>query len=79
MHSKTIQHCADPNIAIWGLAYKQDTDSIKNSPSIALLEILKPFQVRVYDPWFQPRLPLIPVVMLRSPSMKRAMELTCWR
>jgi UDPglucose 6-dehydrogenase len=50
IHSKTIQHCADPTIAIWGLAYKQDTDSTKNSPSIALLEILKPFQVRVYDP-----------------------------
>lgn len=50
IHSKTIQHCADPNIAIWGLAYKADTDSTKNSPSIALLEILKPFQVRVYDP-----------------------------
>lgn len=50
MHSETIQHCVDPVIAVWGLAYKQNTDSIKNSPSIALLENLLPFQVRVFDP-----------------------------
>jgi len=37
-------------IGVLGLAYKQDTHSIKNSPSIALLEALKPFQVRVFDP-----------------------------
>lgn len=40
----------DPVIAVLGLAYKQDTHSTKNSPSLALLEPLKPFQVRVYDP-----------------------------
>jgi UDPglucose 6-dehydrogenase len=41
---------AQPVIAVLGLAYKQDTHSVKNSPSIALLEHLKPFQVRVFDP-----------------------------
>jgi len=50
IHTESIQHCDDPVIAVWGLAYKQDTDSIKNSPSIALLENLSPFQVRVFDP-----------------------------
>jgi len=50
IHSEAIQRCDDPVIAIWGLAYKQDTDSTKNSPSIALLENLKPFRVRVFDP-----------------------------
>jgi len=40
----------DPVIGVLGLAYKQDTHSTKNSPSIALLEALKPFQVRVFDP-----------------------------
>jgi UDPglucose 6-dehydrogenase len=40
----------DPVIAVLGLAYKQDTDSVKNSPSIALLENLNPFAVRVFDP-----------------------------
>ena len=37
-------------ITVLGLAYKQDTDSTKNSPSIALLEQLEPFRVRVFDP-----------------------------
>ncbi|GIW78853.1 MAG: UDP-glucose 6-dehydrogenase [Gemmatales bacterium] len=41
---------ADPTIAIWGLAYKQDTKSTKNSPALFLLESLKAFAVRVYDP-----------------------------
>jgi UDPglucose 6-dehydrogenase len=40
----------DPVIAVLGLAYKQDTHSTKNSPSIALLSSLAPFEVRVFDP-----------------------------
>ena len=40
----------DPVIAVLGLAYKQDTHSIKNSPSIALLSSLLAFRVRVFDP-----------------------------
>src|SRR3989344_5035621 len=40
----------DPVIAVLGLAYKQDTHSTKSSPSLALLEHLKPFRVRVFDP-----------------------------
>jgi UDPglucose 6-dehydrogenase len=39
-----------PTIAVWGLAYKQDTASTKNSPALALLESLKEFPVRTYDP-----------------------------
>jgi UDPglucose 6-dehydrogenase len=41
---------SNPCIGVLGLAYKQDTHSVKNSPSIALLESLKSFSVRVYDP-----------------------------
>lgn len=40
----------DPVIAVLGLAYKQDTHSTKNSPSLALLAHLHPFRVRLYDP-----------------------------
>jgi UDPglucose 6-dehydrogenase len=35
---------------VLGLAYKQDTHSTKNSPSLALLAHLAPFRVRVFDP-----------------------------
>ena len=39
-----------PVIAVWGLAYKQDTHSVKNSPSLALLSALTGMQVQAYDP-----------------------------
>lgn len=40
----------DARIAVLGLAYKQDTHSTKNSPSLALLAHLQDRQVSVYDP-----------------------------
>lgn len=50
LYREILLRIDDPVIAVLGLAYKQDTHSIKNSPSIALLEYLKPFRVRVFDP-----------------------------
>ena len=40
----------EPVIAVLGLAYKQDTHSTKNSPSLALLSNLKSYYIRVFDP-----------------------------
>jgi UDPglucose 6-dehydrogenase len=40
----------DPTIALWGLAYKPDTHSTKNSPALALLDHLRDFTVHAYDP-----------------------------
>lgn len=37
-------------VAVWGLTYKQDTHSIKNSPSLALLAHLRDHPVRAHDP-----------------------------
>jgi UDPglucose 6-dehydrogenase len=37
-------------IALWGLAYKQDTHSLKNSAAIELLQALGANDVRAYDP-----------------------------
>lgn len=50
LHRDLLSTHEQPVIAVLGLAYKQDTHSVKNSPSIALLENLLPFQVRVFDP-----------------------------
>lgn len=50
LHSEILSKLDDPVIAVWGLAYKQDTHSIKNSPSIALLGNVGDRRVRVYDP-----------------------------
>jgi UDPglucose 6-dehydrogenase len=41
-------------IALWGLAYKQDTKSTKNSPALALLDSLgSSVSIRAYDPQAQ--------------------------
>ena len=40
----------DMTIAVLGLAYKENTHSIKNSPSLALLEHLRGKKVKVHDP-----------------------------
>jgi UDPglucose 6-dehydrogenase len=40
----------DATIAVWGLAYKENTHSVKNSPSIATLQQLPQANLRVHDP-----------------------------
>ena len=50
LHREVLSRIEDPVVTVLGLAYKKDTHSTKNSPSLALLEQLLPFRVRVYDP-----------------------------
>ena len=50
LYREILSKIEDPVIAVLGLAYKQDTHSTKNSPSLALLEHIKQFRVRVFDP-----------------------------
>ncbi len=50
LHRTVLSKLEDPVVAVLGLAYKQDTHSTKNSPSLALLAHLTPFRVRVFDP-----------------------------
>ncbi len=50
LHGAVLSQLEDPVIAVLGLAYKQNTHSIRNSPSLALLAHLTPFRVRVFDP-----------------------------
>ena len=42
----------DPTIAIFGLAYKGDTDDTRNSPALAIAQTLRAWrwEVRLYDP-----------------------------
>jgi UDPglucose 6-dehydrogenase len=40
----------NPRIAVWGLAYKQDTHSIKNSASLELLRALPNCRIQAHDP-----------------------------
>ena len=54
LHEATLKKNAAAIVGVWGLAYKQDTHSIKNSPSIALLSAIYDIQVRVFDPVVPP-------------------------
>ncbi len=40
----------NPRLAILGLSYKPGTESLKNSPAVALINQLHPFRLHVYDP-----------------------------
>jgi UDPglucose 6-dehydrogenase len=50
LHTHVLPHCPNPTIALWGLAYKPDTASTKNSPALALVEALEAMTIRAYDP-----------------------------
>jgi UDPglucose 6-dehydrogenase len=40
----------DPLVAVWGLAYKENTHSVKNSPSLATLVQFPDIRFRLHDP-----------------------------
>jgi UDPglucose 6-dehydrogenase len=50
VHREVLARKPDPTFGVLGLAYKENTHSTKNSPSLSLIENLKPWPVRVYDP-----------------------------
>ena len=50
LHESVLNKKERPTIAVWGLSYKINTHSIKNSPSLRLLKNLHPFKVMAYDP-----------------------------
>jgi UDPglucose 6-dehydrogenase len=50
LHTQVLSQCPEPTIAVWGLAYKPDTASTKNSPAISLIEALGTAPIRAYDP-----------------------------
>jgi len=50
VHELVLTQNKNPRLAFWGLAYKQDTHSVKNSPALALAGNLGPFSKTAYDP-----------------------------
>jgi UDPglucose 6-dehydrogenase len=47
---EVLAQSSDPLIAVWGLAYKENTQSTKNSPALALLDAMPHVTTQVYDP-----------------------------
>jgi UDPglucose 6-dehydrogenase len=50
LHHKVLDILPGAVIGVLGLSYKENTHSVKNSPSLALLAHLHPWSVRLYDP-----------------------------
>jgi UDPglucose 6-dehydrogenase len=50
LHDEVLTSKSDALIGILGLAYKENTHSTKNSPSLALISTLAPWRLKVYDP-----------------------------
>lgn len=68
MHREILDAKPDAVVGVLGLAYKENTHSIKNSPSIALIEHLHPWTVRAYDPVVAPAgIPRLKILGAPSP------------
>lgn len=48
--SSVLDKVSAPTIAVWGLAYKENTHSIKNSPSLYTIERLPQVRIVAHDP-----------------------------
>jgi UDPglucose 6-dehydrogenase len=72
-------------LAVWGLAYKQDTHSIKNSASLELLAALGGTEIHAYDPVAKidrtafPRVILHPNALAALETADALVIMTPWR
>lgn len=53
LQENVLNQHPNPTICVLGLAYKVNTHSVKNSPSIALIRQLEAYQVNTHDPIVQ--------------------------
>ncbi len=54
LHERVLSRVDNPVVGILGVAYKENTHSIKNSPSVALIKRLGGVALRVFDPAVRP-------------------------
>ena len=50
LHENLLDRAPGATLGILGLAYKENTHSVKNSPSLALIRNLGPWPIKVFDP-----------------------------
>lgn len=50
IRSALLDERPESTVAIWGLAYKENTHSVKNSPSLATIAQLRQARLRLHDP-----------------------------
>jgi UDPglucose 6-dehydrogenase len=85
VHKFVLSQNAEPRLALWGLAYKQDTHSVKNSPALTLAESLGQFEKIAYDPQVKSLTPPIPNLAMAAGSLEACRDadalivMTPWR
>jgi UDPglucose 6-dehydrogenase len=67
LHAEVLARKPDAVIGILGLAYKENTHSTKNSPSLALIATLHPWRIKVFDP-------IVPAAAAGHPRAEAAAE-----
>lgn len=69
LHDRLLSAVARPRIALWGLSYKENTQSTRNSPGLRLARTLSDagIEVSAYDPEAEP-------VTIDSPTFTRVPE-----
>ncbi len=65
LSARVLSRTPAPVLAVWGLAYKENTSSTKNSPALALLETVSGMDVRAFDP-------AVPADVTLGPGVRRA-------
>jgi UDPglucose 6-dehydrogenase len=62
IQARVLSQQSNPVIALWGLAYKENTNSTKRSPALSLLEALPQLCVQAFDPGVPDNIALGPAV-----------------
>ena len=50
LSSTVLSNLSNPIVAVLGLSYKENTNSVKNSPAVQLIDSIRDVRVKVYDP-----------------------------
>jgi UDPglucose 6-dehydrogenase len=71
LHRKGLLNRGSADVlAIWGVTYKSDTHSTKNSPALALMRALRGYRLLSYDPAAKPNLEEFPHVQVADSALE---------
>lgn len=85
LQEEVLSRVKAPKLAVLGLAYKEDTHSTKNSPSLALIAQLGAYALAVYDPVVPPSAAPHPAAQGASSALAACQDadalllMTAWR
>lgn len=77
LYQTTLSTLNNPQITVLGLAYKKDTNSVKNSPSLELLQEILEFNVTAFDPCINELPPAFSKVKISSDIVTALSKAEC--